>query len=300
MTENLRVGIAIPTYNREEVLIETIEYVIQQDLQPLEILVVDQSEEHTEQVKTQLAAWHSAGKIRYIPHYPPGLPGARNRALRETKSDILIFIDDDVTLEPTFARSHLNNYYKDPELVAVAGRVVQRLGYPKVHRPEKWPRILDFMYFKMDGDSRTEGIANFQGGNHSARVSYVRSLGGYDEGYKGVALREETDLALRIFLARGKITYDPSATLFHIAAPSGGCRRKPGVDVSAGVSAFRFYWKFNPVLRLRARTELWRSLRLSLFTKSAIAKPYLLPVAASIYAYRVACVMLRVNRIKAV
>jgi GT2 family glycosyltransferase len=295
MSHALTVSIAIPTYNREQVLIETIECALLQDYQPLEILVVDQTDVHDEKVQLQLDEWGANGVIKYIRHSPAGLPGARNRALRESSADILIFIDDDVTFGADFASSHLKNFVDDSSIAAVAGRVVQRLGYPDVVRPIDWPRVLDYQYFRMDSTTRTENIANFQGGNHSVRVSYALALGGYDEGYRGVALREETDCALRIFLNGGRIVYDPSASLFHIAAPSGGCRRNGGFDVSAGISYFRFYWKFKGVLRQNLAKELWKSARLSLLTKGMLKKPHLLPIAGAIYIGRILSVMLRVR-----
>ena len=281
MPENeLRVALVIPTYNRDDVLIDTLKGVFSQNPPADEILVIDQSEEHSSEVQSQLDAWYKEERILYLHQSPPNLPSARNRALRETSCDVVIFIDDDVNLGPSFVEAHRKNYIDNQNVVAIAGRVVQRLGWPNVRRPAQWPRVMDYRYFKLDGQTRSEGIAKFIGCNHSVRVDYVKELGGYDEAYRGVALREETDLALRIYSAGGLIVFDPTASLYHLAAPSGGCRRKNMLDISGGLSVMRFAVKHRLVLGELFYRELWLSIRLAILTKTNLLRFWLLPVVS--------------------
>lgn len=280
MSENVRVAVAVPTFNRNDILIDTLKGVSSQYPPADEVLVIDQSEEHTPEVQSQLDAWHKEGQIQYLHQSPPNLPSARNRALRETSCDVVIFIDDDVKLEPGFVEAHRRNYIDNQKVVAVAGRVVQRLGWPKVKRPAQWPRVLDYKYFRLDGEQRREGIAVFTGCNHSVRVDYAQKLGGYDEAYRGVALREEGDLALRIYNAGGVIAFDPAASLFHLAAPSGGCRRNNSLDISGGLSVMRFAVKHRSALGESFYREVWHSVRLSILTKNNLRRFWLLPVVS--------------------
>lgn len=280
MSENVRVAVAVPTFNRNDILIDTLKGVSSQYPPADEVLVIDQSEEHTPEVQSQLDAWHKEGQIHYLHQSPPNLPSARNRALSETSCDVVIFIDDDVKLEPGFVAAHHKNYVDNQKVVAVAGRVVQRLGWPNVKRPAHWPRVMDYKYFRLDGETRSEGIAKFIGCNHSVRVDYVKELGGYDEAYQGVALREETDLALRIYSAGGVIVFDPTASLLHLAAPSGGCRRNNILDISAGLSVMRFAVKHRSVLGESFYRELWHSTRLSILTKTNLLRFWLLPIVS--------------------
>ena len=76
------VCIAIPTYNRERVLLDTLEQVLAQDPPADEVLVVDQTVEHERETEEYLSHAHEEGKIRWVKHQPPNLPGARNRALQ--------------------------------------------------------------------------------------------------------------------------------------------------------------------------------------------------------------------------
>lgn len=281
MLENkLRVALVIPTYNRDDILIDTLKGVFSQNPPADEVLVIDQSQEHTHEVQSQLDTWHKEGQIHYLHQSPPNLPSARNRALRETSCDVVIFIDDDVKLEPGFVKAHRKNYVDNQKVVAVAGRAVQRLPWLNVKRPAQWPKAMDYRYFELDGELRSEGIATFIGCNHSVRVDYVQKLGGYDEEYRGVALREEGDLALRIYSAGGVIVFDPTASLFHLAAPSGGCRRNNILDISGGLSVMRFAVKHRSVLGASFYRELWHSVRLSILTKTNLLRFWSLPVVS--------------------
>jgi len=277
----MRIAVAVPSYNRDEILIDTLKEILLQAPPADEVLVIDQSDGHSPTVQSQLDSWQKEARIRYLHQSLPNLPSARNRALRETTCDVVIFIDDDVNLSPGFVEAHRKNYVDNPNVVAVAGRVVQRLGWPKVKRPVQWPRVMDFRYLRLDGDKRIEGIARFTGCNHSVCVDYVQRLGGYDEAYRGVALCEETDLSLRIYRAGGLIVFDPTASLFHLAAPSGGCRRKNHLDISGGLSVMRFAVKHRSVLGGSFYRECWRSIRLSILTKANLLRFWLLPIVSA-------------------
>src|SRR3954454_4430075 len=88
--------IAIPTYGREQVLIETIEYLLRLDPAAAEILVLDQTADHTEQTAASLTAWNDAGQIRWFHLSEPSIPGAMNQGLLEARQDIVLFLDDDI------------------------------------------------------------------------------------------------------------------------------------------------------------------------------------------------------------
>jgi GT2 family glycosyltransferase len=124
---------------------------------------------------------------------------------------------------PGFVGFHRDNY-TESAVVAVAGRTLQAQGWAFPHRATPWPRRLDYLYFRLDGTERVEGIANFVGANHSVRRSAIKEVGGYDESYVGWAYREDADAALRLWRAGGKIVFDPLACLTHLQTQAGGCR----------------------------------------------------------------------------
>lgn len=268
----MKVGICIPTFNRDKVLVATIKYACNQTRPADEILVVDQTPVHEPEVQTALDTFVAEGKIRYFRLGKPSLPAARNVALRETCCDYLIYIDDDVVLSDDFVERY-EDVCRASEVMAVAGGVDQARGWPTRNAPPSWPRALDYRFFHIGGTERVQGVATFLGANHCVNVAFVRRLGGYDERFKGVALREETDLALRIFKGGGRIDFEPTVRLLHLAAPAGGCRKVSSFDISAGRSAMFFAIKHWRMLSLQAPVELWFSLRLSVFNKFNARNP---------------------------
>lgn len=223
---SLTTAIAIPTYLRERVLLDTCRQVLALDPPADEILVIDQTPQHEPETESYLTEQMATGRIKWIRHSPPNLPAARNRALAETNCDVIIFIDDDVELPTQFVEKHRRNYARS-EICGVAGRIVVPSGpLPRCVR-RTWPRIMDHRFFSLESNVRSEGVACFIGCNHSVRTAFLKSIGGYDENYIGWAYREDSDMAIRIWKAGGKIVFDPDTVLTHLAVPSGGCRLKP-------------------------------------------------------------------------
>jgi GT2 family glycosyltransferase len=278
-----RIAVAVPTYNRGEVLIDTLRDVLAQEPRADEVLVVDQSESHKPEVRAELDRLQAAGEIRYLRQSPPNLPAARNRALRETSCDAVIFVDDDVRLEPGFVSAHRRNYEADSALVAVAGRVIQDVEWPAGRPPSRGGGKFDPFRFPLDGNERREGVANFRGCNHSVKVGEVLACGGYDECFSGVAMREESDLALRIYRRGGKIVFDPAASLFHLAAPSGGCRRRSIYDMSVAHSMLLFAFKHAGFLRSAALSEVWLAFRHAVVYRATLKTPHVIPILTVLF-----------------
>jgi len=268
----LTVAVGVPTYNRGSVLLATLAQILALDRLPDEIIVVDQSDWYPEGVRERLEELGAAGVIRYIYQRPPNLPAARNRILAEARSDVVIFIDDDVELAPGFVAAHARRY-SDETVWAVAGRVLQRLGWPRRWRPKRWRRELDYRFFNFEGTERRD-VGSFPGMNHSVRRRHVLDLGGYDEGYTGVALREEGDLALRILEAGGRIVFEPDACLLHLSAPAGGCRVAQWGDMSAALCNLRFVRKHWRRLGWVSVLELWHTWRLGVLNRRNLRSPW--------------------------
>ena len=62
----MRVSVVIPTYRREQVLLDTVKSLLELYPPALEILVVDQTEIHEKTTEENLAAWDRERSIRWI------------------------------------------------------------------------------------------------------------------------------------------------------------------------------------------------------------------------------------------
>ena len=102
---NPLISVIIPTYGREEALRDSIVDVLKQDYSNYEVLVVDQTPKHKPEIEAYLESQATAGKIQWFHLDWASLPGARNYAVRRSAGEIILFIDDDVVLEPGFFSS---------------------------------------------------------------------------------------------------------------------------------------------------------------------------------------------------
>src|SRR6516225_1831310 len=99
--------IAIPTYCREKVLLDTVYHLLSLNGSTIEILILDQSASHTPLVQHELSRLHALGQIRLAKLNKPSIPSAMNRGLIEASHDLVLFVDDDVVPEGDFISAHL-------------------------------------------------------------------------------------------------------------------------------------------------------------------------------------------------
>jgi glucosyl-dolichyl phosphate glucuronosyltransferase len=123
----LRITVAIPTYNRADLLRQTLAGVTRQDLPAgtFEVLVVDNnSRDATAAVVAAFAGADPAP--RHVLETQQGLDHARNRALAEANGEIIVFADDDILVEPDWLRQLTAPLRADwgQKIGAVGGEVV--------------------------------------------------------------------------------------------------------------------------------------------------------------------------------
>jgi glycosyltransferase involved in cell wall biosynthesis len=95
------VSVIIPTYNRKEWLRETINSLARQTYPSdrFEVIVVDDgSTDRTQEITAQALPF----ALRYFWQSNQGDAAARNLGARQSQADILVFLDDDILVEPDF------------------------------------------------------------------------------------------------------------------------------------------------------------------------------------------------------
>lgn len=206
----ISLSVAIPTYRRERVLVETIDMVAA--LSPAEILVIDQSEWHDPETRRALEERSGSGIVRWIQVARPSIPHAMNVALKEASASVVLFLDDDVRPDPALLTAHSEAHRgRDDRLVA--GRVIQpwdRGGPASIQR----------------GTARREPSAStsFMGGNFSLRREVAIGIGGFDENFVRVAYHFEEEFAQRWLTGGHEIFFVPAACLHHLKVGGGGTR----------------------------------------------------------------------------
>lgn len=214
MTGALALTVAIPTFRRDTVLVDTVRALLEADPGAAEILVVDQTPDHAAPVEAQLAAWERDGRIRRLRLPRPSIPKAMNRALVEARHDIVLFVDDDIVPLPGLAAAHARAH-RDGGRTLVAGRVLQ--PWDGDDAGASWAEC---------GFASTESreIDHFIGCNFSVGRQAALDVGGFDENFVRVAYNFEREFADRWRAHGGTILFRPDAAIRHLKAPSGGTR----------------------------------------------------------------------------
>ncbi len=204
--------IAIPTYNRGAIVVETVRRLLL--LKPAAtVIVVDQTAADT----PGLARWHDQGAIRWVRLPQPSIPRAMNTALRTATTPLVLFLDDDVEPSPGIVSAHLEAH-TNPAVWAVVGQILEQ-GESPAHHAEPG----DDLDFRFNHDAG-RFVSNVMAGNLSVKREAAIGVGGFDENFVGVAYRFETDFARRLVARGGQIWFEPRATLRHLKLATGGLR----------------------------------------------------------------------------
>ena len=213
-SEQRPVTVAIPTFGREQVLVDTVQALLALPVRAAEILLVDQTPRHDSSTEARLAQLVREGRIRWLRLAQPSIPAAMNRALVEASQEIVLFLDDDVRLDPQLVEAHWQAN-QTQESVLVSGRVIQPWDEGRTFTPDA--------PFEFAG-VRGAWIGEFMAGNFSIRRELALALGGFDENFVRVAYRFEAEFAHRVARAGMRIRFDPAACIHHLKVPSGGTR----------------------------------------------------------------------------
>lgn len=229
------VTVVIPTKNRPEELVETLDSVLRQTLRPREVVVVDQSDSEESGLSTKVLFEKMSPTIQdcvqlvYIRETAiTGGAAARNRALQVAASKIILFLDDDVTLEERFIEELVGVYDTYPGADGVSGVVTNYPVPPAIWR--LWSVVFTRGPFWDDrqpiywrADRLRSGapirVSRFGAGLMSFRARVVKGLL-FDEALRGVSDGEDVDFCAR--LKPGTLLLmTPRARLVHKRSPTG-------------------------------------------------------------------------------
>lgn len=220
----MNVTVIVCTFNRSELLAKALDSVassILPDSVEWEVLVVDNnSGDKTREVVGQICHLHP-GRFRYIFEARQGKSIALNTGVRESRGDVLAFMDDDITVEPTWLWN-LTASLESGEWAGVGGRILPAGAFS----PPPWLWLKEpfnfagalFAHFDL-------GVApgKLDRAPYGANMAFQRRMfekhGGFrtDLGPRpGSAIRnEDTEFGRRLLAAGERLRYEPTATVYH-------------------------------------------------------------------------------------
>lgn len=225
-----KLSVVMATYNRAEIIRETLRHLADQELDPAdyEVIVVDDgSPDHTRAVVEE---WMSRVpfRMRYLHHSNHGPGYTQNRGLEVARAPIVLLMADDIFMSPPALKAHLETHEAHPEQqVAVLGCVRQS---PMLDRCDSvFLRKWNPMRFSDFAGLRELPYYLFWACNISVKREFVLRHGPYREqmGRAGAAAHEDPELGYQLLHAGLRILHRPEALGFHyhITTVEQECRR---------------------------------------------------------------------------
>jgi GT2 family glycosyltransferase len=205
--------------------------------------LVDQTKEHEPETKKYLDDLISDNKFKYVYVEYPNTSNAKNVGIKNASGDILFFFDDDVEINENTIPAHLKAY-SDPSIGGTTGKVIiintDKSGNivlgnaPVVKNPLK-TFLFIFLRKQASYVGRMGILSTFEGNkilptdtcigcNMSFKKEVFEKSGIFDINFTDNAVREETDLSVRIRKSGYNLVYLPDASLIHYMANTGGTR----------------------------------------------------------------------------
>ena len=225
-----QLSIIIPTFNRKEILLRTLEGYQQQKDQAeiLEILVIDDGS--TDGTAPAVASFSktSPSLIRCLSQQNKGLASARNLGIREARGALLLFGDDDIIPAPSLVAEHLAWNRRHPaDNFAILGHVSWS---PEVHPTpfQEWLGLDGVLFgFGRLSPGQEVGFQYFYFCNTSIKRDLLIRQGMFNESFRAYG-HEDTELAYRLISQGLRVIYNPDAIGYHYKRFSyaDACRRQ--------------------------------------------------------------------------
>ncbi len=206
------VTVVVPTRNRGDLIVETMESLLRLEHPGFRIVVVDQStDDRTRRAVASVAKDDS--RVRLVATGTVGSSAARNIGAQAAGSDVVAYIDDDCIADPGWL-SAIVSEFEDPGIAAVYGRLIpygpgRRDGTEVGFKPAEE---------RAEYGRRTPPWHIGHGGNMAFRRHALLDAGGFDPllGAGGLfGACEDPDIAYRLLAAGRRIAYCSAALVSH-------------------------------------------------------------------------------------
>lgn len=198
------VTVVIPSRNRPAKLAETLAGLAQQTATDYEVIVVDDGSTPPLALEQERFPWARCLRLEGV-----GRSAARNAGASAARGDLLIFIDDDISVRTDFIDQHKDAQRRWPGSVAVGA-----ISLPAEALRTCFGRFRHGLEKSSvpSAAGPSEGANFCAAGNMSISTQRFAQLGGFDE---TLASAEDQDLAARLRLIGGALVFWPEASVIH-------------------------------------------------------------------------------------
>lgn len=195
----MKISVVIGTYNQKDTLKLVLESLFKQSLSPqeYEIIVIDSSS--NDGTDAMLEHLEPTCHLNYIRQENRGKSAARNRGIREARSEIILLTDADMVADQKLLEEHLKAHQLKKS-AAFEGLTINPDGKPYIKEKLRPGKKLKWVYFLT--------------GNLSIPKRYLWEAGMFDENFQGYGW-EDLELGYRLNRMRVPLYYLPSAVNHH-------------------------------------------------------------------------------------
>ena len=254
----------MPTYNRRDIVLQTLHSLERQSLEAGRFEVIVGVDGSTDGTVEALEAYHPPYPFRWFFQRNAGAIAAVTAAARLARNEVLIITGDDQVCDPGMVAAHLETHQR-------MGNVLVQGDYPLAPGHDRTGASLAYERARRGALERglAHGTASFHmwGGNFSLRRSAFDAIGGGDMKFSDYGA-EDTDIGLRVAALGVPIVIERRALSHHLHVVD---RRRFGrQSFSEGRSAARLARKHaldlntfpggsmrSPFDRVVARGWLW-------------------------------------------
>jgi len=204
----MKVSVVLLSWNRMQEIIKTIEDLKKQSYPEFEVIVVDQgSADNTcEEIDKRFKNTFKRLKIIQLGHNV-GVPAGRNIGAGEAAGEVMIFIDNDASLDNRGIEKCLNTFNIEKNTAIISFKIVNadsgKIAY------SSWP----FQKKRLKDSDNRFYTYTYSGGGSAIKRNVFQQVGGYWE--ELFFTWEEMELSIKVLDAGYDILYDPSIMLYH-------------------------------------------------------------------------------------
>lgn len=248
------VTVIMPTVDNEAQCLETIAYLLKSEYTAFNTIVIENTPRPTN-LGLLIQQQFQGANIQVLHEPVKGCSRARNLGLQYVDTDYVIFIDDDVIVDPHWMTAIMAGFLSHREVACVTGAILpleietpaqslleQYGGYHKGYNS----RLFDLHDHRDQSPLFPYAAGQFgSGANMAFRVADIRNLGGFcNELGAGVPAHggEDIDLFRRVISSGGTLFYEPGAMVWHAHRKSYDALRLQMYRYGVGLSATLMKW----------------------------------------------------------
>ena len=239
------VGVIVVTYQRAQDLLRCLRSLEDQTTPAKEIIVVVRAEDSEtllslDQVSTRYL------QLKKVIVDLPGVVHARNAGLEVSTADLITFLDDDTTAQPTLLSRVLKRFQDDPHLGGLGGRDRCFSNGSFDDRQERTVGKVQWFGRTIGnhhlGFGEIRPVDLLKGANMSYRAEAVADVR-FDSRLKGKGAQPAEDycFSITVKMKGWKLAYDPSLMVHHYARERAEARQYVGVKAITDLPGYSAY-----------------------------------------------------------